>query len=288
MNNEFEVRAASGWWMLLLGILLLIASVLIFLQADNYTSAVLPVMGGLVLVVAILIFAGFVVVEPNGSSVLLLAGSYRGTIKQSGFWWVIPFYTRRKVSLRVRTLNGERLKVNDLAGNPVEIAAIVVWKVRDTYAASFQVDNYVQYVALQSETAVRHLASSYPYDAEDEHPSLRRNADEVSAALQTELQERLSRAGVEVVEARLSHLAYAPEIAGAMLRRQQAAAIIAARQRIVEGAVGMVEMALDRLEEYQKLQLDEERKAAMVSNLLVVLCSEHAAQPVLNTGTLYQ
>jgi regulator of protease activity HflC (stomatin/prohibitin superfamily) len=238
---------------------------------------------------AVLIPVGFIVVEPNGSKVLLLvSGSYKGTVKRTGFQWVNPFMTKRSISLRARTLNGDRLKVNDLAGNPVEIAAIVVWRVRDTYEASFDVDNYEQYVTLQSEAAVRHLASSYPYDAEDESVSLRRNVDEVSAALQRELQERLDRAGVEVIEARLSHLAYAPEIASAMLRRQQASAIISARTRIVEGAVGMVEMALDRLEEYKKLQLDEERKAAMVSNLLVVLCSEHAAQPVLNTGTLYQ
>jgi hypothetical protein len=228
------------------------------------------------------------VVEPNGSKVLLLLGSYAGTVKTSGFQWVNPLTIRRSISLRARTLNGEKLKVNDLSGNPVEIAAIVVWRVQDTFAASFEVDDYIQYVAMQSESAVRHLASSYAYDAEDDAVSLRRNVDEVSVALQSELQERLARAGVEVIEARLAHLAYAPEIAGAMLRRQQATAIIAARQRIVEGAVGMVEMALERLEEYGKLQLDEERKAAMVSNLLVVLCSEHAAQPVLNTGTLYQ
>jgi len=196
--------------------------------------------------------------------------------------------TKRGVSLRARTLNGEKLKVNDLAGNPVEIAVVVVWRVADTFRASFEVDSYEQYVHTQSETAVRHLASSYPYDAEDETISLRRNADEVSATLQKELQERLDRAGVEVMEARITHLAYAQEIAGAMLRRQQAAAIIAARQKIVDGAVGMVEMALDKLEQYEKLNLDEERKASMVSNLLVVLCSEHSAQPVLNTGTLYQ
>lgn len=194
---------------------------------------------------------------------------------------------KRPLSLRVRTLNGEKLKVNDLAGNPVEIAAIIVWRVTDTFDASFEVDDYEEYVALQSETAVRHTTSSYPYDAEDEQLSLRRNTDEVSQDLRTELQERLGRAGVEVIEARLSHLAYAPEIAGAMLRRQQASAVIAARQRIVEGAVGMVEMALKELEKGQILTLDDERRAAMVSNLLVVLCGEQAASPVVNTGTLY-
>jgi regulator of protease activity HflC (stomatin/prohibitin superfamily) len=250
--------------------------------AGNITSLVV------MLICAVLTPIGFIIVEPNGSKVLLLFGSYKGTVKRSGFQWVNPFNSKRVVSLRARTLNGEQLKVNDLTGNPVEIAAIVVWRVRDTFAASFEVDDYVDYVATQSETAVRHLASSYPYDADEKTMSLRRNVDEVSSTLQAELQERLGRAGVEVMEARLSHLAYAPEIASAMLRRQQAAAIIAARQRIVEGAVGMVEMALERLAEVQGLTLDEERKAAMISNLLVVLCSESAAQPVLNTGTLYQ
>jgi regulator of protease activity HflC (stomatin/prohibitin superfamily) len=290
MSQERECRAVSGW--LMLGLLFADIAVIVLL-IQGFASRQAATAGEVItlialLLVAILISVGFFIVEPNGSKVMLLFGSYRGTVKRSGFQWVNPFMTKRAVSLRARTLNGEKLKVNDLAGNPVEIAAIVVWRVRDTFAASFEVDNYAQYVSMQSEVAVRHLASSYPYDAEDEAVSLRRNADEVSAALQAELQERLERAGVEVLEARLSHLAYAPEIAGAMLRRQQAAAIISARQRIVEGAVGMVEMALDRLEEYQKLTLDEERKAAMVSNLLVVLCSDHAVQPVVNTGTLYQ
>jgi len=285
MKQEHEVKPISGWLMLFVLIALLAIAILLFIRLPE-NRIWIPI---ILSVLAALIGPGLVVVEPNGSSVLLLAGRYHGTIKESGFKWVNPFFSKRPVTLRVRTLNGEKLKVNDLAGNPVEIAAIVVWKVKDTYEASFEVDNYVQYVTLQSETAVRHLASLYPYDAEGEETlSLRRNAEEVSAALQKELQERLQRAGVEVLEARLSHLAYAPEIASAMLRRQQAAAIIAARQRIVEGAVGMVEMALDRLEEYKKLTLDDEHKAAMVSNLLVVLCSEHAAQPVLNTGTLYQ
>jgi len=292
VSREVEVKAVTGWLMLLLELILLGVVIFLFTQLPTGIVQEVPV----VVIVAIVVLCvvgfitifGFFVVEPNGSKVLLLFGSYKGTVKQSGFWWVDPFNSKRKVSLRARTLNGEKLKVNDLAGNPVEIAAIVVWRVRDTFAASFEVDNYTQYVTMQSETAVRHLASSYFYDADDESISLRRNVDEVSASLQKELQERLGRAGVEVMEARLSHLAYAPEIASAMLRRQQATAIIAARQRIVEGAVGMVEMALDRLEQYKKLELDQERKAAMVSNLLVVLCSMHDAQPVLNTGTLYQ
>ena len=280
MSHEIEVKAISGWLMLVVFIALLLIAIPFF------AGGVIGI-GVVILVLAMLIPNGFVVIEPNGSSVLLLAGSYRGTIKDSGFKWVNPFYSKRAITLRVKSLNGDKLKVNDLAGNPVEIAAIVVWRVRDTFGASFEVENYVQYVAMQSETAVRHLASLYPYDAGEDSLSLRRNAEEVSEALQKELQERLSRAGVEVMEARLSHLAYAQEIASAMLRKQQAAAIIAARQIIVEGAVGMVEMALDRLEQYKKLSLDEERKAAMVSNLLVVLCSDHAVQPVLNTGTLY-
>jgi regulator of protease activity HflC (stomatin/prohibitin superfamily) len=290
MSHEVKMKAASGWIMLAVEFVLAAALALLIrrvVMAEEATWLEVVAIVGLT-GVGVLIGFGLIVVEPNGSKVLLLFGSYKGTVKKAGFQWVNPLTTKRPVSLRVRTHNGEMLKVNDLSGNPVEIAAIVVWRVRDTFSASFEVDDYLAYVPMQSEAAVRHLASSYPYDAEEETISLRRNADEVSVSLQTQLQERLDRAGVEVVEARLSHLAYAPEIASAMLRRQQAAAIIAARQRIVEGAVGMVEMALDRLEEYQKLNLDEERKAAMVSNLLVVLCSEHAVQPVLNTGTLYQ
>ncbi len=229
---------------------------------------------------------GFFIVEPNESRVLLLFGRYMGTVRDAGFHYVNPLMSKRKVSLRVRTLNGEKLKVNDIDGNPIEIAAVVVWRVRDTYEAVFEVEDYEQYVATQSETAVRQLASSYPYDAEGT-VSLRHNAEEISEELRRALQERLNLAGVEVLEARISHLAYAPEIASVMLRRQQANAVIAARQRIVEGAVGMVEMALEHLERSGTVQLDEERKAAMVSNLMVVLCSEQATQPIVNTGTLY-
>jgi regulator of protease activity HflC (stomatin/prohibitin superfamily) len=230
---------------------------------------------------------GFFTVEPNGSKVLILFGSYKGTVKKSGFHWANPFLAKRPVSLRARTLNGERLKVNDQTGNPVEIAAIIIWQVIDTYKATFEVDLYEDYVRLQSETALRHSASTYPYDADEPQVSLIRNTDEISAHLKDELQARLARAGVQVLEARLSHLAYAPEIAGVMLRKQQASAIIAARSRIVDGAVGMVQMALQHLEERKVVDLDDERKAAMVTNLLVVLCSESAAQPVLNAGTLY-
>lgn len=293
MVHETEARTTSGWLMLAVEIVIFAVALGLIFVLDSMGDRLTPA-GGVLLgldialwVVWSLLLPGFFIVEPNNSKVLLLFGDYRGTVKASGFHWVNPFTTKRSVSLRARTLNGEKLKVNDLAGNPVEIAAVVVWYVSDTYKAVFEVENYELYVATQSETAVRHLASTYPYDAEDEHLSLRRNTTEVSEALQEELQQRLARAGVTVVEARLSHLAYAPEIAGVMLRRQQADAIIAARKRIVDGAVGMVEMALQRLEEEQRLALDEERKAAMITNLMVVLCSEQAAQPVLNAGTLY-
>lgn len=230
---------------------------------------------------------GFIIIQPNMSRVLTLFGKYVGTVREAGWYWVNPFTSKTSVSLRVQTLNGERLKVNDMVGNPVEIATIVIWQVEDTYKATFDVENYMEFVALQTETALRHSASSYPYDAEDDQVSLMRNIDEVSHHLQTEIQQKLDRAGIRLIEARLSHLAYAPEIAGVMLRKQQAAAVIAARKRIVDGAVGMVEMALEHLSERKIVDLDSERKAAMVTNLMVVLCSESAAQPVLNTGTLY-
>ncbi len=243
--------------------------------------------GLLSMIVGFLVACGFLVIEPNGSKVLILFGSYKGTVKAAGFHWVNPFTIRREVSLRARTLNGERLKVNDSMGNPIEIAAVIVWQVEDTYDALFRVDRYEEYVAMQSETALRHSASIFPYDAGEDQISLRRNTTEVADHLATELRERLEISGVKILEARLSHLAYAPEIAGAMLRRQQASAVIAARQIIVDGAVGMVELALARIERENLVKLDEERKAAMVSNLMVVLCSEQAAQPVLNTGSLY-
>jgi len=240
------------------------------------------------LVVLFVLWLGFFTLQPNEAAVLILFGEYKGTTRRSGFYWANPFYKKIKVSLRARNLNGEKLKVNDQRGNPIEIAAVVVWRVNDTARAVFDVDDYCHYVTIQSESAVRHLASSYPYDGAEEHQvTLRGSIDEVSAALQAELQERLAKAGVTVEEARLTHLAYAPEIAGAMLRRQQAEAIVAARARIVEGAVGMVHMALEHLEKDAIVELDPERKAAMVSNLLVVLCGEQAASPVINTGTLH-
>ena len=232
---------------------------------------------------------GVFVVNPNEGRVMQLFGAYRGTVKTEGLRWANPFYSKRHISLRIRNFESTRLKVNDSDGNPIEIAAVVVWRVVDTAEAVFEVDNYENYVKVQSEAAVRNLATRYSYDAHEEHQtSLRGSTAAVAKDLQHELQERLAKAGVQVIEARISHLAYAPEIAAAMLRRQQAGAIIAARQKIVEGAVGMVDMALARLAESTQVRLDEERKAAMVSNLLVVLCADREAQPVINTGTLYQ
>jgi regulator of protease activity HflC (stomatin/prohibitin superfamily) len=289
MIHERRVAALSGAIGLTLTLLLGGLAVYLFVGAVQsgrpllLATTVLPLA-----VVTALCAAGLFTVQPNQAVVLILFGSYTGTVRDSGWWWTNPFNTRKKISLRVRSLNGHMIMVNDHAGNPVEIAAVVVWNVLVTAQAVFDVENYEDFVSVQSETAVRHLASIYPYDEYDHDAiSLRGSTDKVSEALRAELQERLRPAGVQIVEARLSHLAYAPEIAGAMLQRQQAAAIIAARQRIVDGAVGMVEMALARLSANNIVELDEERKAAMVSNLLVVLCGERAATPVLNTGTLY-
>ena len=289
MTKERPVQAMGGAIGLTVTLLLGAASIYYFIEAILQGRPLL--LATLVTPLALLTGlsgAGLFTVQPNQAVVLVLFGTYVGTVKDSGWWWTNPFNTRKRVSLRVRSLNGHTIKVNDQAGNPVEIAAVVVWKVLETAQATFDVENYEDFVTVQSETAVRHLASAYPYDDPDhEAISLRGSTDKVSEFLRAELQERLRTAGVQVIEARLSHLAYAPEIAGAMLQRQQAAAIIAARQRIVDGAVGMVEMALERLAKQNIVQLDEERKAAMVSNLLVVLCGERAATPVLNTGTIY-
>ncbi len=239
--------------------------------------------------VIILLSSGFAVVQPNDSRVLILFGKYTGTIRDSGFWWVNPFTVRKKVSLRIRNFNSQKIKVNDLHGNPIEIGAVVVWKVFDSAKAVFDVENYEQFVDIQSETAIRQLASEYPYDVtEDDKPSLRGTPHEIAESLKNTLQTRLEVAGVTILESRISHLAYAQEIAQAMLRRQQAQAIIAARQKIVEGAVGMVEMALNMLSEQKIVTLDEDKKATMVNNLMVALVSETEAQPVINTGTLYQ
>ena len=296
MSQEINRKVTSGWSILGLNLLLYLAIIVIFIfgvincnhGADGVGVSMI-IFAVLFFIANILISCGFMVIQPNESQVMLLFGKYKGSAKESGFWWVNPFYSRKKISLRLRNFNTEKIKVNDKSGNPIEIATIVVWKVENTYEACFEVDDYEDYVDVQSESALRHLASCYPYDSWEDNDTitLRGNIDEVSEALEKQLQERLEKAGVTIKEARISHLAYAPEIAEAMLRRQQATAIVAARQKIVEGAVGMVQMALDHLKKDDVIELDEERKAAMVSNLLVVLCGETNAQPVVNTGTLY-
>jgi regulator of protease activity HflC (stomatin/prohibitin superfamily) len=283
--------------MLILGILLALSPIPLVILAARAGQGperdpALALRYGLSAIPAVLatifVLRGLVLVNPNQSRVLVLFGRYVGTVRKDGFFWVNPFTVRPRVSLRVHNFNSDTLKVNDLRGNPVEIGAVVVWRVHDTAQAAFEVEDYQSYVAVQSESAIRVLAANHPYDTPQEgQTSLRGNSDAVNHELKAQLQERLALAGVEVLEVRISHLAYAPEIAGAMLRRQQAEAIIDARTRIVEGAVSMVQMALEHLKERDVIELDEERKAAMVSNLLVVLCSEHDASPVINTGTLY-
>jgi regulator of protease activity HflC (stomatin/prohibitin superfamily) len=286
--KEIERHTASGFAYLVLMILILplsIWGIVYFAQAEQPAGVLVFV---IVVVLDLLCFKGLFGVSPNQGAVLQLFGHYVGTERSPGLRWANPLYAKRFVSLRTRNFETSQLKVNDLDGNPIEFAAIVVWNVVDTAEACFQVDSYENYVKVQSESALRNLAAAYPYDAhQDGVKSLRANMAEVAAHLREEIQDRLAVAGVEVKEARISHLAYAPEIAAAMLQRQQASAIVAARTRIVDGAVGMVEMALERLDQKGTVHLDEERKAAMVSNLLVVLCGERAAQPVLNTGTMY-
>jgi regulator of protease activity HflC (stomatin/prohibitin superfamily) len=289
MISESERSAVSG--LLMLGILLIVMAFAAYAGFQDFSQGeFLRGFGWVFLeVVAVVCLGGLFVVNPNEGRVLQLFGDYKGTVKEPGLRWANPFYTKRHVSLRVRNFESARLKVNDADGNPIEIAAVVVWRVVDTAEAIFVVDDYEDYVKIQSEAAVRSLAVRYPYDAHEDHQtSLRGSTAVVAKDLQHEVHERLAKAGVEVIEARLSHLAYASEIASSMLRRQQAGAIIAARQKIVEGAVGMVDMALALLAKSQLVKLDEERKAAMVSNLLVVLCADREAQPVINTGTLYQ
>ncbi|HNQ12042.1 MAG TPA: SPFH domain-containing protein [Bacteroidia bacterium] len=283
MIREKLYKPISGYLMVVVSIALLIFAIFCFVQSN-----VLAGIGLAVLTLFSLI--GLFVVNPNDSKVLTLFGTYSGTVKQSGFQWVNPFMMRKHISLRARNLNGQSLKVNDMVGNPIEIAAVIVWRVEDTAKAAFEVDNYVQYVNIQSEAAVRHLAGAFPYDAFDDQQAevtLRAGADKVNHILEQELNERLAPAGIVVIEARISHLAYSPEIAQAMLQRQQATAIVSARIKIVEGAVGMVEMALEKLADKKVVDLDEERKAAMVSNLLVVLCGDRNASPVVNAGTLH-
>ncbi|MFI5139297.1 MAG: SPFH domain-containing protein [Sphingobacteriales bacterium] len=284
MTTEKIITPPSGYTAFAL-FLALFAAMILSIAAE---AVIIGVIIGIVNFV--LILPGLVIINPNESKVLTLFGSYVGTVKTDGFFWVNPFTVKKKVSLKAFNLNGQQLKVNDSVGNPIEIAAVIVWQIKDTANAVFAVENYLQYVNIQSEAAVRHLANSFPYDnIEDEtaNITLRGGAEQVSRLLEKELNERLDRAGIEVLEARISHLAYAPEIAHTMLQRQQASAIISARRLIVEGAVGMVEMALARLSEKKIVELDEERKAAMVSNLLVVLCGDRSVNPVVNTGTLY-
>ena len=310
-NVERIVHVQNGWVMLTVLIGLILADIGLLASGAFH-----PVIPALALAIIIVMLTGLFSLQPNEARVLLLFGAYKGTVRTSGFHWGNPFYTngaqpfgrvgqlmemkggsatatrktlgRNKISLRARTLNGDKLKVNDKRGNPIEIAAVVVWRVQDTAQAMFDVDNYENYIPTQSESALRHLANQYAYDyGEDHEPTLRGNVDDVSQSLRTELQERFAKAGVVVDEARLTHLAYAPEIAQAMLRRQQAEAVIAARQKIVQGAVSMVDMALKELAEKSVVDLDNERKAAMVSNLLVVLCGESEVHPVINAGTLY-
>jgi len=289
-TREVHRPAVNGW--IALVALLLSGPVLAMIMFGVLRSMNVPliIISALADMVWLACLGGFFTLQPNEAAALILFGKYCGTVRTSGFWWANPFFLKSKVSLRRRNLNGQTIKVNDLRGNPVEIAAVMVWYVENTAKALFDVDRYEHFFQVQSEAALRHMAMAYPYDTYHDADviSLRGSTDEVSKALQTEIQERVERAGVIVEEARLSHLAYAPEIAGAMLQRQQAEAIVAARSRIVEGAVGMVQMALDKLEACTKINLDDERRAAMVSNLLVVLCAHEPARPVINTGTLYQ
>ena len=288
MSTEKDTPQRGGWTALVVLLVLAAADVFVFIQGVSAAQPYIILPAIVVFIVLGVMFRGLFTVEPNQAAVLLLFGRYKGTEKVSGFRWANPLYTRRKISLRARNFDSDKLKVNEKTGNPIEISAVVVWRVRDTAQAVFDVDDFSQYVHVQSESAVRHIATTYPYDqAEEGEVSLRLSIDEVSQALGQEIQERVREAGVQVIEARINHLAYAPEIASAMLQRQQAEAVIAARQKIVDGAVGMVQMAISRLEKAGLVDLDEERKATMVSNLMVVLCSHEATQPVINAGSLY-
>ncbi|WP_299129324.1 SPFH domain-containing protein [uncultured Winogradskyella sp.] len=284
MKEEKIIVPANGYFMLFVLLILFFGSI----AAIMAMQTAWPI---LTIILALVMAFGFIMVQPNGSRVLLLFGKYVGTVKKNGFYWVNPFYSKKKISLRASNFDSERLKVNDKLGNPVMISTILVWRVQNTYKAAFDVDNYENFVRVQTDAAVRKLASMYPYDnfadeGHDEDITLRSSVNEVSNALEKEIDERLSIAGIEVLEARIGYLAYAQEIANAMLKRQQATAIVAARHKIVEGAVSMVEMAIEELNKKDVVQLDEERKAAMVSNLMVVLCGDKDASPVVNTGTL--
>jgi hypothetical protein len=292
MTREEHVRSAlNGYAMLALDLGVLALAIWLLIRGAQSGAGALIGAAIVLIITALLGLAGLFIVNPNEARVLVLFGKYKGTVKANGFHWANPFMVKRKISLRARNLNGQNIKVNDKAGNPIQIAAVLVWQVEDTYKACFDVEHFDSYVVIQSEAAIRHLAGIYPYDTfedgAEEKMTLRAGTEHVSEELERELGERFSRAGIRVIEARISHLAYAPEIAEAMLRRQQATAVVAARFQIVHGAVSMVEMALHQLAEKNVVTLDDERKAAMVSNLLVVLCSEHSAAPVVNAGTLY-
>jgi len=289
-THELERKVADGWLALgavVISGLALLAWIIAMARAGQPQP--LPLAGwGLCMAAWVFCCAGFFTLEPNTAAVLILFGEYKGTTRREGFSWANPLFRKRKISLRAHNLNSERIKVNDIEGNPIEIAAVIVWRVTDTARACFDVEDYQEFVEIQTDAALRNLAMAYPYDSsDDEVLSLRGDIEEVTGRLQTHVQERVEKAGVLIDESRIAHLAYAPEIAGAMLQRQQAGAVVAARQRSVDGAVGMVEMALRQLSDKNILDLDDERKAAMVSNLMVVLCSDKAAHPVVNTGSLY-
>lgn len=282
-SSEKFIKPSSGFGMLMLGFVLIGVGIFAMTRGLIWPGVVVTVLASVHLV-------GLMVVNPNESMVMILFGSYTGTVKSNGFFWVNPFYVRKKISLRARNLDSQPIKVNDKLGNPVMIGVVLVWKVENTFNAAFEVDNYELFVKVQSEAAIRKLAGLYPYDSfDDEHSeiSLRSGGEEINNQLEQELTERLAIAGIRVIEARISNLAYSSEIAGAMLQRQQATAVVAARTKIVEGAVGMVEMALEQLSRKQVVNLDEERKATMVSNLMVVLCSDKSASPVINAGTMH-
>lgn len=289
MTNEKLVSPISGYLVFAVLIGIIIACVATIITTKD-TSPPLTIACMIILGIAVFCFKGFLIVYPNGSSVLTLFGNYQGTVKKDGLFWVNPFYVKRKISLRASNLDSKPIKVNDKLGNPIMIGAVLVWRVKDTFKAAFEVNDFIHFVDVQSEAAVRKLAGLYSYDSFDDDDveiSLRSGGEEINNELEKEMTERLSIAGIEVLEARISHLAYAQEIANAMLQRQQATAIIAARKKIVEGAVSMVEMALEELSQKEIVELDDDKRAAMVSNLMVVLCSEQAAAPVLNTGTLH-
>ncbi len=289
MIKEIQKKYASGYLALFVLPVLFIANGWGFVTGIQTASIALILICALIGIVLLVCFAGFFMVHPNQARVLTLFGTYVGSARDTGLRWANPFYAKKAVSLRVRNFDCDPLKVNDSTGNPIEIAAVVVWKVVDSAEASFEVDDYISFVEIQTEAALRNLATSYPYESHSEDQiALRSDPQAVAEQLKMEVQDRLEKAGVEVIEARISHLAYAQEIASAMLKRQQAQAIVAARRTIVDGAVGMVKMALDELKEQEIIELDDERKTAMVSNLLVVLCAQENAQPVLNTGSLYQ